>query len=129
LKFFLDNNLSERLAHGMKAFGEDVVHLKELFPQATEDVSWLKYVGDGGLFLVTRDERLRWNPAEIRAIREHRVGAFFLGGKERSRLLVGLRCGGNRDVQAPQCVDLVVLDLGEDDLFLNAQVEIAAAVE
>ena len=85
MKFFLDNNLSERLAHGMKAFGEDVVHLKELFPQATEDVSWLKYVGDGGLFLVTRDERLRWNPAEIRAIREHRVGAFFLGGKERSR--------------------------------------------
>src|SRR5712692_5841123 len=51
------------------------------------------------------------------------------GGKERTRFLVGLRCRGDGDVQAPQSVDLVVLDLGEDDLFLHAQVEIAAAVE
>jgi hypothetical protein len=85
LRFFVDNNLSERLANGMKAFGEDVIHLKEIFPGSTEDVSWLKYVGDGGLFLVTRDERVRWNPAEIKAIRDYRVGAFFLGGKNRSR--------------------------------------------
>jgi hypothetical protein len=85
LRFFVDNNLSERLANGMKAFGEDVIHLKEIFPGSTEDVSWLKHVGEGGLFLVTRDERVRWNPAEIKAIRDYRVGAFFLGGKNRSR--------------------------------------------
>src|SRR6185436_18961070 len=51
------------------------------------------------------------------------------GGEERARFLVGLRCRGDGDVQSPQRVDLVVLDLGEDDLFLDAQVEIAAAVE
>src|SRR4026208_603555 len=51
------------------------------------------------------------------------------GGKERTRFLVGLRCRGHSDIQAPQCVDLVVLDLGEDDLCFHAQVEITAAIE
>src|SRR5260370_824539 len=36
------------------------------------------------------------------------------GGKERTRFLVGLRCRGDGDVQAPQTVDLVVLDLAAD---------------
>src|SRR5205807_3876524 len=37
--------------------------------------------------------------------------------------------GGYDDVHAPDLVDLVVIDLGEDDLFLQAQRVIAAAVE
>src|SRR4030095_2263782 len=44
-------------------------------------------------------------------------------------LLVVLRRRGDRDVHAPELVDLVVLDLGEDDLFLDAQAEVATAVE
>src|SRR5262249_54790043 len=46
------------------------------------------------------------------------------GRQERARFLVGLRCRGDGDVHAPQSIDLVVLDLREDDLFLDAQVEI-----
>ena len=38
----------------------------------------------GNLF-VTRDERIRWRPAELRALKDHKVGAFFLGGKNRTR--------------------------------------------
>jgi predicted nuclease of predicted toxin-antitoxin system len=36
MKFFIDNNLSEHLANGMKAFGEDVIHLREKFSENTE---------------------------------------------------------------------------------------------
>src|SRR6185295_11867565 len=50
-------------------------------------------------------------------------------GEQRSRLVVGLRRGGDSDVHPPQNVDLVVVDLGEDDLFLEAQAVVAAAVE
>lgn len=32
MRFFFDNNLSPGLARGMKGFGEDVVHLTEVFP-------------------------------------------------------------------------------------------------
>jgi hypothetical protein len=42
---------------------------------------------------------------------------------------VRLRRGGEGDVHAPERVDLVVLDLGEDDLFGDAEVEVAGAVE
>src|SRR3954464_2591080 len=50
-------------------------------------------------------------------------------GEQCARLVVVFRRGGDCDVHAPQRVDLVVFDLGEDDLFLEAQVVVAAAVE
>lgn len=85
MKFFFDNNLSENLTKGMQAFGEDVVHLKEIFAEDALDTEWLKHIGENGLVLITRDERVRWNPAEIKALRNHKVGAFFLGGKNLNR--------------------------------------------
>ena len=86
MKFFIDNNLSPGLAKGMKAFGEDVVHLTEVLPgrHATIRTGWLISVRRGGI-LVTRDDRIRYRPAESAALREHCVGAFFMGGKNLSR--------------------------------------------
>src|SRR6476660_1158413 len=49
--------------------------------------------------------------------------------QQRPRLVVGFRRGGDGDVHAPQGVDLVVVDLGEDDLLLEAEVVVAPAVE
>lgn len=69
----------------MSGFGEDAVHLTDEFVQGTKDVDWLQYVGQNELLLVTRDERVRWNPAELQALKDHNVGAFFMGGKNRSR--------------------------------------------
>ncbi len=85
MRFFVDNNLSTKLARGMSAFGEAVDHLKDHFPEDAPDTEWLAYIGDNDFFLITRDDNIRRNPAEIRALRDHRVGAFFLGGKHRSR--------------------------------------------
>src|SRR6266702_276624 len=51
------------------------------------------------------------------------------GREQRARFVVGLRRGGDADVEPPQGVDLVVLDLREDDLLLDAEVVVAAAVE
>jgi predicted nuclease of predicted toxin-antitoxin system len=85
VKFFLDNNLSSHLAHGMRAFGEDVIHLQDVFPENTDDPEWLEYVGDQGFFLITRDERVRRRPVELESLLKHKVGAFFLGGKNLGR--------------------------------------------
>src|SRR5579871_103223 len=49
--------------------------------------------------------------------------------QQRTRLVVRLGRSGNADVHSAQRVDLVVLDLGEDDLLAHAQVVVAAAVE
>jgi len=85
MKFFFDNNISENLVQGMKAFGEEVMHLREKFAPETADQEWLKYIGENGITLITRDKSIRWNPAESGALRRYKVGAFFLGGKNLNR--------------------------------------------
>ena len=85
MTFFIDNNLSKYLSDGMKGFGEHVEHLTDSFPSNAEDIEWLRYVGERGLVLVTRDERVRWRPAEVHALWQYKVRAFFLGGKNRTR--------------------------------------------
>src|SRR6185295_14664426 len=49
--------------------------------------------------------------------------------KKLASFVVGLRSGGDDDVHAPDLVDLVVVDLREHDVFLEAHREVAAAVE
>src|SRR6186713_3259325 len=51
------------------------------------------------------------------------------GVEQGTALLVILRRRGDRDVHAPELVDLVVLDFRENDLFLDAEAVVAAAVE
>src|SRR6478735_7508005 len=53
----------------------------------------------------------------------------FKCGEKRLRFVVGLRSRGDADVHATQCVDLVVLDLGENDLLFHTDVVIATTVE
>jgi hypothetical protein len=81
MKFFFDNNLSVHLAHGLKEFGEDVIHLTDKFLPDTPDEKWLMFVGDNGFSLVTKDRKIRFRPVELDALKKYRVGAFFLGGK------------------------------------------------
>lgn len=85
MKFFIDNNLSKNLARGMRAFGEEVEHLQDYYDEDTPDEVWLEYIGQKGMFLITRDEGIRHNPAELSALRKYKVGAFFLGGKGLNR--------------------------------------------
>ena len=85
MRFFVDNNLSPALVKGMKGFGEDVVHLKDHFEANADDAKWLTSIGSKGWFLITRDDRIRYRPNEVEALKENKVGAFFLGGKHRTR--------------------------------------------
>jgi len=85
MRFIVDNNLGPQLAAGMKGFGEDVVHLTEFLEPNVPDTEMLAHVGSEGWCLVTRDDRIRYRPAESGALKEHRVGAFFMGGKNLRR--------------------------------------------
>src|SRR5215217_3063617 len=51
------------------------------------------------------------------------------GGEQRPALLVGLGAGHHGDVHAPDLLDLVVVDLGEDQLLGQPEGEVAVAVE
>src|SRR5882724_2470204 len=50
-------------------------------------------------------------------------------GQQGTRLVVGTRRGANRDVHAPCFPGLVEVDFGENDVLLDAERIVAAAVE
>lgn len=85
MTFFFDNNLGDYLVKGLRGFGEDVSHLIEHFPADTPDEEWLEFVGTEEMFLLTRDQKIRKRPMELAALKRHKVGAFFLGGKAMGR--------------------------------------------
>jgi len=82
MTFFFDTNIGDFMVHGLRGFGEDVSHLTEHFAPDTVDSVWLEFIGKSGMFLITRDKRIRRRPAELAALKRFRVGAFFLIGKE-----------------------------------------------
>ncbi len=85
MTFFFDNNLGQFLVKGLKGFGEDVVHLTKYFQADTSDEVWLEFIGKNGMFLITRDKKIRKRPLELEALKRYKVGAFFLGGKTMGR--------------------------------------------
>jgi predicted nuclease of predicted toxin-antitoxin system len=80
MKFFCDENLPPVLAAGMAGFGEDVVHVKDTHGLGTKDDVWLPWAGDEGIFVLTKDKNIRFNPTELRLLLRHDVGAFVLRG-------------------------------------------------
>lgn len=81
MTIIFDENLSVGLVKGLREFGEDVHHITEYFPAGTPDEEWLKFIGENGWFLITRDKRIRRRPIEKEALKRYKIGTFFLGGK------------------------------------------------
>lgn len=82
MNFFFDNNLSQYLAKAMDLLEQEgnVMHLRDKFQSNAKDEDWLKYVGENGMILITRDKMIRRHEAELRAIKNYKVGAFILTG-------------------------------------------------
>src|SRR3954462_862888 len=53
----------------------------------------------------------------------------FKGGEQSFRFVVGLSGRRDADIHTAQRVDLVVLDLRENDLFLDADVVVATTIK
>ena len=85
MKFIFDENLSPKLARGLKEFGEETSHLRDYFAEGTSDEEWLRRIGEEGWTLITLDKRIRRRPIERDALKNYKVGAFFLGGKTMRR--------------------------------------------
>lgn len=82
MKFFFDNHLAPRIAHGLHQLVEPehhVVHLKDRFASNIEDPEWMRALaGESDLVIVTADVRIRRNPHELRAWKEAGHTVFFL---------------------------------------------------
>ena len=82
MKFFFDNHLAIKIAHGLSQMVEpehSVVHLRDKFSANEEDEIWMKALArEEGWIIVTADIRISRNPHEVRAWKEAGHTVFFL---------------------------------------------------
>jgi hypothetical protein len=82
VKFFFDNNLAAKLAHGINQMVEPdhrVVHLRDKFAPNAEDVVWMRTLAaEEDWVIITADVRISRNPHEVRAWKEAGHTIFFL---------------------------------------------------
>jgi hypothetical protein len=94
IKFFVDANLGYSLVEGLRTLGyTNIEHIHETFEEGVKDEVWLKYVGENGYAVITRDKMIRKNPKEKALLIEYHIVAFYLGGsqygiKETSKQLI-----------------------------------------
>jgi hypothetical protein len=81
-EFFLDRSLGGHdVADALRRAGWIIRTHVEVYAgrdQEVEDVEWLSLCGREGWPALTMDRRIRYRPAEIAAVRRHRVKLFAL---------------------------------------------------
>lgn len=66
------------MPEALRAAGLDIRVHDELFPQATQDVVWLSEAGAKRWVVITRDDRIRYNPLEKEAVLAAKVRFFSI---------------------------------------------------
>ncbi len=81
-EFFLDRSLGGHdVAEALRQAGWIIRTHGEVYgdrDQSVEDIEWLERCGREDWAALTMDRRIRYRPAEIAAVRRHRVKAFAL---------------------------------------------------
>jgi hypothetical protein len=79
--FFTDRDLGKRFPKILKDAGVKVEKHGDHFADDAKDEEWLEKIGELGWFALTHDQRIRYKPNEIAAVKKFRVGLFVLVGK------------------------------------------------
>jgi PIN like domain len=92
VKFFFDNNLAIKLAHGLDQMVSPhhrVVHLRDEFLPNVEDAVWMHALANQeDLVITTADVAISRNPHEVKAWKEAGQTVFFSqAGMDRSHIL------------------------------------------
>jgi len=82
VKFFFDNNLAIKLAHGLDQMVQPqhhVIHLRDEFLPNVEDAVWMRVLAkEEDLVIITADVAISRNPHEVEAWKEAGHTVFFL---------------------------------------------------
>jgi hypothetical protein len=81
VRFFVDNNLSPRVARALNCLVEpkqSVIHLKERFAPDTSDVDWMNALAvESGWIILSADTATSRNPHEVEAWKRAGHPIFF----------------------------------------------------
>jgi hypothetical protein len=83
MKCVFDENMPIRLCRALNYLegnhGIQVQHITELVNPSTPDIEWMRILGkDKNCFVITKDNRIKQNPAEILAWKESNLMVVFL---------------------------------------------------
>ena len=85
VRFYVDESATG-LGLALTAARSDTIHaghpLIPECPRGALDTEWIPAVAARGLIVITRDKKLRTKPVEIRALWEHWLRVFCIGGKK-----------------------------------------------
>ena len=84
VRFLFDAHMPPGLVEALTVLGEPAEHVNSIFAPATPDETWIRYAGERGWCIITRDTNVTRKPHEAAALREAGVGAFFLLPGKRS---------------------------------------------
>lgn len=77
MKYFFDNNISPKYAKMLAALGEDVLALRDEFPQNIKDEELFPKLHGRNLVFVSGDIRIRTRLAEAKALHDCGITALF----------------------------------------------------
>ncbi len=80
-EFFTDRNLGRQFPRILAAAGIKVHRHDDHFLQDCWDEEWLTEIGKRGWVAITRDQRIRYKPNELRAVIDARATLLILVGK------------------------------------------------
>ena len=75
---FVDRSLGRKTPRALKAREYDVIAHDDVFAQNTDDEHWLPEVGRRGWIVLTKDDHIRFRPAERDALITFKVGCFTM---------------------------------------------------
>ena len=86
MKFFFDNNLAIKLAHGLDQMvspNHRVVHLRDEFLPNVEDAVWMNALAkEEDLVIITADAAISRNPHEVKLERSRTHSVFSQAGMD-----------------------------------------------
>ncbi len=96
MRFLLDNNLSQRLAEGLRGVGHDVVHVRDLALGSADDETVLAFARDDDRVLISADTDFG--------------GILARSGMDRPSVILFRRDGGRRPSEQ---LGLLIANLGQ----------------
>jgi hypothetical protein len=81
LVYFTDRDLGKRFPELLAAAGLKIERHLDLFPPDGSDEQWLEYCGRNGRIAITHNERIRYTPNELAAVKLHTVSLLVVIGK------------------------------------------------
>lgn len=79
--FFTDRDLGKQFPDILKKAGIRVERHVDHFADDADDEEWLKEISKRGWYVLTHDQRIRYKPNEIAAVKNFKIGLFVIIGK------------------------------------------------